>query len=101
MPRSTLEAVRRRLSAEEPGLRRLGICHLAVFGSVARGDDRPDSDVDLAVEIEANRSFSLIRMEETRLFLEDALLRRVDLGEVDSFRPQVRAAFERERVTIF
>jgi predicted nucleotidyltransferase len=43
----------------------------------------------------------LIRMEETRLFLEDALRRRVDLGEVDSFRPKVRAVFERERVPIF
>ena len=98
---NTLDAVRQRLAAEEPELRRRGVRHLAVFGSVARGDDRPDSDVDVAVEIEADRSFSLIRMEETRLFLEDALRRRVDLGEVDSFRPQVRAAFERERVAIF
>ena len=47
------------------------------------------------------RSFSLIRMEETRLLLEDALQRPVDLGELDSFQPQVRAAFERERIPIF
>jgi hypothetical protein len=101
MPTNALDAVRRRLAAEEPELRRRGVCHLAVFGSVARGDDRPDSDVDVAVEIKADRSFSLIRMEETRLFLEDALRRRFDLGEIDSFRPQVRAAFERERVPVF
>jgi hypothetical protein len=69
--------------------------------SVVRGDDRPDSDVDVAVEIEPGRSFSLIRMEETRLFLEDALRRQVDLGEIDSFRPKVRAAFERERIPVF
>jgi predicted nucleotidyltransferase len=75
--------------------------HLALFGSVVRGDDRPDSDVDVAVEIEPGRSFSLIRMEETRLFLEDALRRQVDLGEIDSFRPKVRAAFERERIPVF
>jgi predicted nucleotidyltransferase len=72
--------------------------HLAVFGPVARGDDRPDSDIDIAVEIEAGRSFSLIRMEETRLFLEDTLRRRVDLGEVDNLRSPARAAFEHERV---
>jgi predicted nucleotidyltransferase len=101
MATNTLDAVRQQLAAKEPELRRRGVCHLAVFGSVAHGDDRPDSDVDLAVEIEADRSFSLIRMEVTRLFLEDALRRRVDLGEVDSFRPQVRAAFERESVPIF
>ena len=101
MATNTLDAVRRRLAAEEPELRRRGVRHLAVFGSVARGDDRPDSDIDLSVEIEAGRSFSLIRTEETRLLLEDALRRPVDLGEVDSFRPQARAAFERERVSIF
>jgi hypothetical protein len=77
------------------------VSHLSVFGSVARGEDRPDSDVDVAVAIEAGHSFSLIRMEETRLHLEDALQRPVDLGEVDAFRSQVRAAFELGRVTIF
>lgn len=101
MPADTLETVRQRLVAEEPELRRRGVRHLAVFGSVARGEDRAESDVDLAVEIETGRSFSLIRMGDTRLFLEDALRRRVDLAEIDNFRPQVRAAFERERVAIF
>jgi predicted nucleotidyltransferase len=97
----TLDDVRRRLSLEEPELRRRGVRHLALFGSVARGDDRPDSDIDVAVEIEDGRSFSLIRMEDTRLYLQDLLGRPVDLGEVDTFRPRVRAAFERERVPVF
>ena len=101
MPIGMLAAVKQRLAAEEPRLRSLGVRHLAVFGSVARGDDRPDSDVDLAVEIEAGRPFSLIRMEETRLSLEDALGRPVDLGEIESFRPTVRAAFDRESIRIF
>jgi predicted nucleotidyltransferase len=101
MATNTLNALRQQLATEEPELRRRGVRHLAVFGSIARGEDRPDSDVDVAVEIEADRSFSLFRMEETRLFLEDSLRRRVDLGEINSFRPRVREAFERERVTIF
>jgi predicted nucleotidyltransferase len=101
MATKTLDTVRQLLAAEGPKLRRRGVRHLAVFGSVARGDDGPDSDVDIAVEIEAGRSCSLIRMEETRPLLEDALRRPVDLGDIDSFRPQVRAAFERERVPIF
>jgi predicted nucleotidyltransferase len=101
MATSTLDAVRRQLAAKEPELRRRGVRHLAVFGSVARGEDRADSDVDLAVEIEDGHSFSLIRMEETRLLLEDALRRPVDLGEIDSFRPHVRTAFERDRIPIF
>jgi hypothetical protein len=101
MPTSTLDSVRLRLAAKEPELRRRGVCHLAVFGSVARGADSADSDIDLAVEIEDGHSFSLIRLEEARLLLEDALLHPVDLGDIDSFSPQVRAAFERDRIPIF
>jgi len=101
MATTTLDTLRQLLTATAPELRQRGVRHLAVFGSSARGDDGPDSDIDIAVEIEAGRSFSLIRMEETRLLLEDVLHRRVDLGEIASFRPQVRAAFERERVPIF
>ncbi len=97
----TLEAVKAQLAEQEPELRRRGVRHLAVFGSVARGDDRADSDIDLAVEIEDGRAFSLIRLEEARLLLQDALGRSVDLGEIDSFRPQVRAAFERDKISIF
>ncbi len=97
----SLEDIIARLKSEEPGLRKLGICHLALFGSVARGEERPDSDVDIAVDIEVGRSFSLFRMEDTRLMLEDVLGRSIDLGETVSFRPQVRAAFERERVLVF
>jgi hypothetical protein len=51
MATSTLDTVRLRLAAKEPELRRRGVRHLAVFGSVARGEDSADSDVDLAVEI--------------------------------------------------
>jgi hypothetical protein len=101
MATTTLDTLRQLLTAKAPELRQRGVRHLAVFGSSARGDDGPDSDIDIAVEIEAGRSFSLIRMEETRLLLEDVLHRRVDLGEIASFRPQVRAAFEREQVPIF
>ncbi|MBF0167910.1 MAG: nucleotidyltransferase domain-containing protein [Alphaproteobacteria bacterium] len=97
----TLEDIIARLKTEEPGLRKLGICHLALFGSVVRGEERPDSDIDIAVDIEEGKSFSLFRMEDTRLRLEGALGRSVDLGEVGSFKPQIRAAFERERVLVF
>ena len=101
MATGTLDIVRLRLAATEPELRRHGARHLAVLGSVARGNDRSDRDIDLAVEIEEGRAFSLIRLEDTRLLLEDMLRHSVDLSEIDSFRPHVRASFERDRVPIF
>ena len=96
-----LDGIVQRIRSQEAELRRRGIRHLSLFGSVARGEARADSDIDIAIEIEPGRTFSLIRMEEARLLLEDALERPVDLGEADSFRPTVRAAFERDRVTVF
>jgi uncharacterized protein len=42
----------------EPEIRARGVSSLAVFGSRARGDNRPDSDIDLLVEIEPDRKFS-------------------------------------------
>src|ERR1700733_9461539 len=96
-----LEQVIRRIRKTEPELRRRGICHLAVFGSIARGEATPGSDIDIAVDIEPNRTFSLIRMVDTRLLLEEVLERHVDLGEIEAFRPLVRASFERDRVPVF
>lgn len=98
---TTLQQIVQQIKATEPELRRRGIAHLSVFGSLARGEDRADSDVDIAVEVQPGRSFSLIRMEETRLLLEDLLGRPVDLGEIETFRPPVRAAFDHDRVPVF
>ncbi len=98
---SAIDDMVQRIRAEEPELRRRGIRHLAIFGSMARGDEHAGSDVDIAIEIEPGRSFSLIRMEDTRLLLEDVLGRPVDLGEIDTFRPPVRAAFDHQRVPVF
>ena len=101
MATSTLDAVRLQRAATEPELRHRGVRHLAVLGSVARGEDRADSDIDLAVEIEEGHPFSLIRLEAARLLPEDALNGPVDLAEIATLRPQVRAAFERDRAPIF
>lgn len=97
----TLQHVVQQLKTTETELRRRGIAHLSVFGSLVRGEARDDSDIDIAVEIEPGRSFSLIRMEDTRLLLEDVLGRPVDLGEIESFRPTVREAFEHDQVQVF
>lgn len=50
---ATLRSLRPRLEAE-------GVEHLALFGSRARGDNRPDSDIDLLVEVPEEGHFSLL-----------------------------------------
>lgn len=64
--------------------------NLAVFGSVARGDDRPDSDVDLLVDIPDDMGLlTLARMEQE---IADALGVPVDVAPARLLKPRVRAA---------
>ncbi|MGH3905233.1 MAG: nucleotidyltransferase family protein [Pseudonocardiaceae bacterium] len=59
--------------------RRYGIAELSVFGSVARGEDRPDSDVDLLYMSVADSTISLWELWELRDELAQLLGRKVDL----------------------
>ena len=61
---------------------------VAVFGSVARGDERPDSDIDFLVELDpGTRPFEILVIGAK---LEDALGVPVDVGTPDSLRPSLR-----------
>jgi uncharacterized protein len=48
-----------------------GVSHLAIFGSRARGDDRPDSDLDVLIDIQPGARFSLINLSSVALMIED------------------------------
>ncbi len=87
------------LSAEAPALRRkYQVESLAVFGSMARGDDREGSDVDVLVTFEGKATFD--NFMGLKLDLEDLLGRPVDLGTPDTLRPEMRAEVERELIHV-
>jgi predicted nucleotidyltransferase len=67
---------------------RHGARNVRVIGSVARGEDRTDSDVDLLVEMESNRSLlDLVGLEQN---LKDLLRRDVDVVTEASIHPDLR-----------
>ena len=75
-----------------------GIQNLRVFGSVARGEDRPDSDVDLLADLPPGLSlFGLGRVEAE---LEAILGTRVDLIPAADLKPGVRKRVERDLVSL-
>jgi predicted nucleotidyltransferase len=82
-------------------LRDRGVTALWIFGSVARGDARPDSDVDLAVEFAPDSSPSLFDIVRLKDDIEAALGRTVDLGERSAITARVAAAAERDMVRVF
>ncbi len=69
-----------------------------LFGSAARGEERPESDIDLLVEFDPGRSLlDLIGLEND---LSDALGRKVDVVTLAGAKPRVRAAALRDAVQI-
>jgi uncharacterized protein len=86
------------LAQHQTILRNMGVTSLAIFGSVARNEARPDSDVDLLVEIEAPVTFD--RYMDVKFYLEDLLNKPVDLVTALSLKPQLRSIVEREAIHV-
>jgi uncharacterized protein len=71
------------------------IRRLALFGSVLKGTDRPDSDIDLLVEFEPEAVPGLIGMAAIEAELSELLGRKVDLRTRQDLSPHFREAVER------
>jgi predicted nucleotidyltransferase len=82
-----------------PDLReRFGVASLAVFGSCARGDDTPASDVDLLVEFAGPTTFANYLM--LRDYLSERLDRKVDLVMKRAVKPYALPGIERESIRV-
>jgi uncharacterized protein len=68
--------------------RRNGATNVRVFGSVARGEARPDSDIDFLVNLESDRS--LLDLARLLRELQDLLNCQVDIVTVAGMRPRLR-----------
>jgi predicted nucleotidyltransferase len=90
--------VLRILAEHQEELERLGVLSLAVFGSVARDEAGPDSDLDLLVEIKRPMGlFGFIGIQE---HLESLLGTSVDLVTKDALKPRLRDRILREAVAV-
>ena len=97
----TAEQVIATLRAHAPELRRAGIRHVALFGSLARGEASPASDVDLVVELDPDARIGLIRLAGLERRLSELLGRTVDLLPEPIEQPRVRANVEQDRQRAF
>ena len=95
------DAAIRTLKAHETDLRALGVQRLSLFGSVARGDAGPESDVDLAVKIDRRRRIGLFGFAVLRERIEDLLGRDVDLVSEPVEKARLQARIDRDRVHVF
>jgi uncharacterized protein len=84
------------LKQHQTVLRDLGVRSLALFGSVARDEATPSSDIDIVVEFEPPITFD--RYMDIKFYLEDHLGKKVDLVSWKSLKPQLREMVEKEAV---
>ena len=77
------------LSANRDGIRRFGVRRLGLFGSHARGEATPASDLDFVTELEAKTFDNYMGL---KAFLEDLFHAKVDLVLTDAVKPALRHA---------
>lgn len=99
MGRETLPDVLAKLRAQLPRWRETyGIRTLAVFGSVARGDDTPTSDVDVLVELD--KTIGLFALAHLQREMEGIVGRKVDIVMKAALRPALLQYALEDAVTV-
>jgi uncharacterized protein len=95
------QAVIRRLISSKKSLQALGLEHVSLFGSTARGEAAAASDVDLAVTLDEAARIDMFRFAAISEQLSRLLDARVDLVVEPSRNPRMQAQIDRDRLYVF
>jgi predicted nucleotidyltransferase len=98
MDRARVIAVLRENEAE---LRRRGVQHAALFGSVARGEARADSDIDVMLDLDPESRVSVFDYVDIVEYVQRLFSERVDVSNRETLKPHVRPSAERDAVDVF
>jgi predicted nucleotidyltransferase len=90
-----------RLRENGPALRARGVTHAALFGSRARGDNQPDSDIDIMIDIEPEAPISVYDYVGLREYIASLFDGRVDVVSRDGLKPFVRPAATADAIYAF
>jgi predicted nucleotidyltransferase len=89
------------LVKHQDALRARGVRHAALFGSVARGDARPDSDLDILIELEPDAGLDVFAYAGLRRYIAELFSGPVDVIDRDALKPHVRPPAEADAVYAF
>ena|ERR1700724_1778673 len=82
-------------------LRSRGVQHAALFGSVARGDSRSDSDVDILVDIDPAAGVTIFDYVALKDYIASLFEGRVDVIDSEALKPHLRRPSARDAVYAF
>lgn len=89
------------LRAHEAELKQRGVMHAAVFGSVARGEDNPESDVDILVTLDDEKVRTLFDYAGIAADIQEWVGREIELAEKARLRPEISPMALSEAVDAF
>ncbi|MER8466628.1 nucleotidyltransferase domain-containing protein [Mesorhizobium sp. M1396] len=90
-----------RLQRNADAIKGMGATSLYLFGSTLPGDAGADSDLDLFIDYDPGRRFSLIDLVGIKQFLEEKMSAEIDIITRDSLNPMLKADIERSVMRIF
>lgn len=90
-----------RLREQASTVRGMGATSLYLFGSVQRNESTECSDIDLFLDYDPSRRFSLIDLVGIKQFLEERLSAAVDITTRDGLHPMLRNDIERSATRVF
>lgn len=85
----------------EPELRKCGVSRLAIFGSRARGDHSPESDLDVLIDVVPGRKFSLLDLVGVAHVIEDAMHVNANIFMRRSLEPRMRETIGPDVIEVF
>ena len=95
------DEVIKRLKERESDLRGHGVTHAALFGSVARNEQRPGSDIDIMIDIDPEKEMSVYDYVGLKLYIAGLFEGRVDVVNREALKPYVRPAATADAVYAF
>jgi uncharacterized protein len=90
-----------KLRENEAALRARGVAHAALFGSRARGDNRPDSDTDIMIEIDPAAHITVFDYAGLKEYITSLFDGPVDVVSRDGLKPYIRPAASADAVYAF
>ena len=95
------EDILARLRENEPALRARGVKHAALFGSCARGDNRPDSDIDIMIELDPAARVTVFNYAGLKDYIASLFDGPVDVVNREGLKPYVRPAVTSDAIYAF
>ena len=90
-----------RLKAHETALKARGVAHAALFGSVARGEQRDDSDIDIMIELDPAARVTMFDYVDIKAYIESLFQGQVDVVNREGLKPLVRPRVAADAIYAF